>query len=68
MAEQSRIDRLKRLEDGRCPIHGIGMVQVGQDGALFRVECPRADCNVQGTTHEPHGPVTLNSIHLALIA
>lgn len=41
MAEQSRIDRLKRLEDGRCPIHGIGMVQVGQDGALFRVECPR---------------------------
>lgn len=27
-AKQSRADRQKRLEEGRCPIHGCGMTQV----------------------------------------
>lgn len=28
MAKQSRADRQKRLDEGRCPIHGCGMGQV----------------------------------------
>lgn len=30
MARQSAADRAKRLNSGCCPIHGIGMPQVGQ--------------------------------------
>lgn len=67
MAKQSIADRLKRLSDGRCPVHGTAMVQVGVKGALFVASCPRRDCGVQGTTSEPHGPVTLSPEHQELL-
>ncbi|HXM35617.1 MAG TPA: hypothetical protein VN920_10550 [Pyrinomonadaceae bacterium] len=61
-AKQSVADRLKRLEEGRCPIHGLVMTQVGNtdDGRhLFIVACPRKDCSVQATEAKPFGEATL---------
>jgi hypothetical protein len=63
--KQSREDRLRRLENGCCPIHGIPMHQVGltsqgdEDDVLYIAECDRKDCNIRGTTDEPFGPLTL---------
>lgn len=61
MARQTAQDRARRLEQGRCPIHGIDMPQVGLNtcGPGFVVECPRKDCNIQGKSLEPSGPVDL---------
>lgn len=63
MAKQTPADRLSRLADGRCPIHGLPMYQVGSavvdEKTRFVAECTRADCNVQATTHEPFGPAVL---------
>lgn len=56
---QTLADRERRLSDGRCPIHGIGMVQVGLQGALFLAACPRKGCCVQGTSEAVPGAVTL---------
>ncbi|MFL9911884.1 hypothetical protein [Paraburkholderia sp. RL17-337-BIB-A] len=60
-AKQSAADRLKRLDEGRCPIHGLDMTQVGlaNDGRLFIVACPRKDCSVQATEARPFGEATL---------
>lgn len=30
MAKQTRADRERRLDQGCCPVHGVGMPQVGQ--------------------------------------
>lgn len=60
MVKQSRTDRLLRLSEGRCPIHGIPMVQVGVKGSLFVALCPRRDCGISGTASVSHGPVTLD--------
>ena len=57
--KQTLADRLQRLAAGRCPIHGTGMTQVGNAGALGVVECPRRDCTIRGTTTEAFGSVTL---------
>lgn len=67
MAKQSIQDRLTRLADGRCPVHGTGMVQVGLNGVLFVARCPRRDCGVTGTATVPHGPVTLSPDHQKLV-
>lgn len=71
MAKQSRADRVRRLESGACPVHGIGMDQTGLQGEgsarLFIAECPRRDCNIDGTTSEVHGPLTLSATHMHLI-
>jgi hypothetical protein len=67
MAQQSVEDRLRRLEDGRCPVHGIGMVQVGLKNALFIARCPRSDRGIHGTASQPHGPVTLSPEHQTLL-
>ena len=51
-AKQSAYDRAKRLSDRRCPIHGIGMSQVGlplddDDGHDHSIaSCPRRDCSI----------------------
>jgi len=49
MRKQSRDDRLKRLKESRCPIHGIAMGQVDifDDRITFIMECPRKDCNIR---------------------
>lgn len=55
----------KRLSFCSCPIHNIGMVQSCDNGYInsqrdhYLVQCPRHDCNIKGTTSEPHGAVTL---------
>lgn len=49
MRKQSSDDRLKRLKEGGCPVHGIGMGQVGlsEDRSAFIMECPRRDCSIR---------------------
>lgn len=69
--KQSAKDRIKRINEGRCPIHGLYMPQVGRweeqiggplDGAQFTiVECPRNDCNIQAKAVGPQGPWELLS-------
>lgn len=63
MAKQSARDRAQRLAEGNCPIHGIGMPQVGLHGegaaVRFLVGCPRKDCSILGTALEAGGPVEL---------
>lgn len=44
MAKQSATDRLFRLSEGRCPIHGLDMTQVEPGGI---VGCPRKDCSIR---------------------
>lgn len=67
MMKQRRMDRLLRLSDGRCPIHGTPMVQAGLRGSLFVAVCPRKDCVIQGTALESHGAVTLDHEHQELL-
>lgn len=63
MARQSAQDRAERLAEGRCPIHGVDMPQIAvlEGGTMERclVECPRGDCEIQGTSLQPSGPVEL---------
>jgi hypothetical protein len=63
MPKQSPQDRLRRLADGCCPVHGVAFVQVGNtevNGKQRYVgECPRMDCQIRATTHEPNGPAVL---------
>lgn len=63
MAKQSAQDRAERLAEGRCPVHGIDMPQIAviREGTMERclVECPRGDCEIQGTSLQPSGPVEL---------
>lgn len=68
MAAQSKEDRLKRLEDGRCPVHGVAMIQMGIRDSLFQAKCPRSDCGIQGTTQEVHGAVALDPEHQELLS
>lgn len=69
-AKQSVPDRLARLADGRCPLHGTAMPQVGNriiNGAVHAVvACPREDCNVQATmaNHRARAVLTAEFDHL----
>jgi len=56
---QSKADRERRLSECRCPVHGTGMAQVGLQGELFLVTCPRRACGIRGTSIDCAGPVTL---------
>ncbi len=48
MKKQSKQDRLKRLSKGCCPIHGLGMTQVGTTPKLGHIaKCPRKDCEIK---------------------
>lgn len=71
MAKQTAKDRFERLKDGCCPIHGIGMSQIGLEGEgaeqRFLVGCPRKDCEIKGTSVEPFGPVELRPEYATLI-
>lgn len=71
MAKQIARDRAERLKDGRCPIHGIDMPQIGLDGEgveqRFLVGCPRKDCEIKGTSVMPFGPVELLPEYATLI-
>jgi hypothetical protein len=64
--KQSAKDRIKRINEGRCPIHGVSMTQVSCwdkqiGGALDStdvcvVECPRRDCHIQAVAASADGP------------
>lgn len=64
--KQSLVDRIKPIDEGRCPIHRLYMPQVGRweeqiggaiDGAQVTiVECPRKDYNIQAKAVGPDGP------------
>lgn len=62
-AKQSTQDRLRRLSECCCPVHGASMSQVGNTVVngkdRFLAKCTRRDCNIKATTHEPHGPLVL---------
>ncbi len=65
MAKQSIPDRLKRLQEGRCPIHGRQLTQASEwftdeeTGEMYTfVEC--AQCRaVLAYEHKAFGPATL---------
>jgi len=64
MAEQRQADRLKRLNDGRCPVHGLWMSQVDswyedELGGFTLVGCPRKDCDVIAKARSVDGPWSL---------
>lgn len=46
-ADQSELTQRRRLSQGRCPIHGLGLVQTGTRDDGMIVECPRRDCAFQ---------------------
>jgi len=68
MPRQSTRQLMNRLADGRCPIHGATMVQVGyaEDEKTEIVECTQADCGIRGTRSSPEAGVVLLSefVHL----
>jgi hypothetical protein len=64
MAKQSASDRRRRFLAGCCPIHGMGMGQVGlwrQKGQVvgYLVGCCRSDCEVQAIQEQADGPLRL---------
>ena len=66
--KQSAADRQNRVNNGCCPIHGIGMTQIAhnasQPSAPFVVSCPR--CGISGKTDSSDSAVILDAefIHL----
>lgn len=63
MAKQTAKDRMVRLANGCCPIHGFSMTQVDNTKLsgehFFVTECPRRDCVIQGVAREPGGATKL---------
>lgn len=62
MKKQSVGDQLERLLDGRCPVHGHPMPQIGNwhtdpDGKRYTiVKCPRQGCNIKAKAYGIDGP------------
>jgi len=59
MAKQTKKDRLRRLEFGECPVHGMPMYAINpfskkrdKKGSFFIMECCRKDCSIQAILHE----------------
>lgn len=46
-AKQDEASQKRRLVEGRCPIHGLSMGQVGVWERGIEVACPRGDCGFQ---------------------
>lgn len=63
MGKQTATDRHKRVQDRRCPIHGMEMGQVGlwrkKRTFVYLVECLRRDCQVQAIQNHIDGPIQL---------
>lgn len=60
--KQSTEDRLRRMNDGRCPIHGTAMGQVDgwyypEGEKPYTIEgCGRRDCHVRVKAYSYDGP------------
>jgi len=67
--KQSAADRQNRVNNGCCPIHGIGMTQIGhnafQSDAPFEVSCPR--CGISGKTDSAGSAIILDPQFLHLL-
>ncbi|MNR56650.1 hypothetical protein D3C85_1772630 [compost metagenome] len=72
MAKQSASVPHSRLLAGCCPVHGMGMGQVGvwrQNGVEgYLVECFRKDCQVQAIQERIDGPLQLTPRFRHLLA
>lgn len=70
-AKQTAKDRVGRLSEGRCPIHGTPMPQIDCDvvdgSHVYVVACPRKDCDIEATQTEAGGPSTLRTAWLYLV-
>ena len=44
-AKQDELTQRRRLNEGRCPVHGILMSQTGVTDEGQLIGCPRVDCN-----------------------
>jgi hypothetical protein len=76
MAKQSYSDRLKRLQEGRCPVHGVALDMdytpgcgYGSWGRRAVLRCPRRDCgamaNVAFSGHWE--PCDMEILHVELL-
>lgn len=72
MAKQSVKHRTKRVHAGCCPVHGMGMGQVGlwrENGAVgYLLECFRSDCQVQAIQAKIGGQLQLTPKFRYLLA
>ena len=73
MARQSKQDRLRRLNEGRCPVHGIWMPQVGNPETYQGIErvlvgCPRRDCAILAYAQDVDGPRQIHPDFEAVIS
>jgi hypothetical protein len=66
MKGQSEFARAKRLHEGSCPTHGIGLTQIDgwpkkdpREPTYAVVACPRDDCDVVAKQQGASGPATL---------
>jgi hypothetical protein len=68
--KQSPTDRLHRLHQGRCPVHGISMPQVDswyypEAGRAYTVVgCPREDCSIRAKAYSIDGPWELVNFNI----
>ena len=60
MPTDNSLQALRRLSQGKCPVHNIVMPQVGMRGARAVVECPVKECEISGTAESSGGEVYLD--------
>lgn len=71
--KQSSSERAKRLQEGRCPVHGLWMPQIDgwhypEDGKRYTlVGCPRSDCAIVARAFGFDGPWELLDEFIALL-
>lgn len=60
MAVDNTLHALRRLSQGKCPVHNVVLPQVGMRGSRAVVECPIRDCKISGTADAFGGEVYLD--------
>lgn len=60
MATDSSLNALRRLSQGKCPVHNVVMPQVAMRGARAVVVCPMKECEISGTAESSGGEVYLD--------
>lgn len=61
MRDQTTKTRIARIATGRCPVHGLGMSQIGSfaDDGFTLIGCSRKGCGIIGRAASPDAPVHL---------